>query len=174
GKVRSLVALSGSIKGKIDGSKFQVRSVHKKKKGKELKALFRPVLRAVLEMPPDAAVTVNTAQGNFQFKPAALSVAKASRFLDGQAAVERLDAAVRLTGPETEDDYPALARGQGDTAWLVYNEYLPGKDLVKERVLAGNFEELVPTGNGDQVILKRFDGQLWQPGIEVTEPNLNI
>jgi hypothetical protein len=171
GKVQLLRAINGNAKSKIDGSSFKVKTTQKKKKAK---ALVRPVLRVVLDMPPDAEVTVKTAHGNFRFTPASLPLAGKRAFLDGQAAVERLDAAVRLTGPETEDDYPALARGQGDTAWLVYNEYLPGQELVKERVLAGNFEELVPKGNGDQVILKRFDGQLWHPGIEVTGPGLNI
>ena len=32
-------------------------------------------------------------------------------FLDGQATAEREAGAVRLTGRETEDDYPALAKG---------------------------------------------------------------
>ena len=43
-----------------------------------------------------------------------------------------------------------------------------------ERAEAGSFDSLVPTGNGDQVRLMRFDGKAWQPPLDVTEPGLNV
>src|SRR5262249_39289033 len=67
-----------------------------------------------------------------------------------------------------------LARAADGTIWLAYNEYTPGPPLIAERVLAGNFETLVPTGHGDQVLLQRFDGKVWQPPLEVTDPGLDV
>jgi hypothetical protein len=41
-------------------------------------------------------------------------------------------------------------------------------------VLVGNFDELVPKGNGDQIKLKHFDGKTWSAPLDVTEPGLDI
>src|SRR5262249_45580229 len=35
-------------------------------------------------------------------------------------------------------------------------------------------EELVPSGNGDQVRLVHFDGKSWQPGLDVTDAGLSV
>src|SRR5581483_5590194 len=57
---------------------------------------------------------------------------------------------------------------------LVYNEFQKGKPLINERVLRGDFDELVPTGHGDQLRLKSFDGKTWSPCLDVTAPGLDL
>src|SRR5207248_1938618 len=73
-----------------------------------------------------------------------------------------------------ENDYPALAKAADGTLWLAYGAYHNGKPYVTERVLAGNFDELVPKNNGDQVRLMHFDGSAWSTPLDVTGPGLDI
>ncbi len=44
------------------------------------------------------------------------------------------DSVVRLTGRDTEDDYPALAVGPSGSVWLAYVEYRRGQPIVAEQV----------------------------------------
>jgi hypothetical protein len=136
--------------------------------------LVRPLIRVALDCPASAQVTVQTKQGKFSFKLGDVPTEGQKTFLDGQAAVRREQGAVRLTGKETEDDFPALARGRDGTIWLAYVEYQPGKQPLPERVLAGQFDDLVPKGNGDCIRLVRFDGKVWQPALDVTETGLDV
>lgn len=84
------------------------------------------------------------------------------------------DAALRLTGSETEDDFPALAKAADGTAWLVYVEYKPGQPIYAEQVRQRRFDSLITRGNGDRIRLKRFDGQSWQPAVNVTDGGLDV
>jgi hypothetical protein len=171
GKLVALDLLQGNVKGKIDSHQFVVRSVLKKK---DKAPLLRPILHLTLEAPPTTKVTVKTARGSFTFALADLTPGTVKTFLDGEASVAPEVGAQRLTGPQTEDDYPALARAPDGSLWLAYNEYVPGPKLIAERVLAGNFDLLVPSSNGDQVLLQRFDGKVWHPPLEVSEPGLRL
>jgi hypothetical protein len=103
-----------------------------------------------------------------------LAIGASKRFLDGQIQVEPEQGAVRLTGPETEDDYPATARSKDSTTWLDYVAYQPGRVILMERVKAGNFEELEPKDKGDQFLLRRFDGKVWHPPLDVTGEGLRV
>src|SRR5439155_9744634 len=161
GKVLSIDILQGNVKASAKGGKFSVRSVFAMKKDKKKDDIVRPVLRVTLDAPGNARIKVSTKQGTFDFTLDDLSITTAKTFLDGAAAVHREDGALRLTGPDTEDDYPALAKAPDGKIWLVYCEYTKSKGYVTERVLAGNFEDLVPTGHGDQIKLKSFDGEEW-------------
>src|SRR5438034_6334280 len=51
----------------------------------------------------------------FSFALAELTPGTTKTFLDGRATVTAEVGALRLTGPKTEDDYPALARGRDGT-----------------------------------------------------------
>jgi hypothetical protein len=127
-----------------------------------------------VDAPSTATVTVNTQAGEFKFALTDLRTGTAKRFLQDQVSAQRLEGALRLTGPETEDDYPALAKAVDGTVWLAYVAYQPGKPILNERVQAGAFESLVPTGNGDQICLMRFDGKVWHPPIAVTSAGLDV
>jgi hypothetical protein len=172
GKVLEVEVLRPGRAAGPGGSSWKVSSVIQQK-GK-IPTLVRPLLRATLDAPPTAQVTVQTRQGKFTFKLGDLPAEGQKTFLDGQAAVRRQLGALRLTGRETEDDFPALARGPDGTAWLAYVEYLPGPQPVTERVLAGNFDGLVPKGHGDCIRLVRFDGKVWHPAPDVTEGGLDV
>ncbi|HXG09430.1 MAG TPA: hypothetical protein VNK04_06545 [Gemmataceae bacterium] len=175
GKVIEIDVLRGGPNAKAEGNRFTARSVLGKEAKKKKKEVVDPILlRVTLDAPAAATVTLETKQGKFAFKPADLPVGSPRTFLDEQARVERQDGAIRLTGRDTEDDFPVLARDRDGAAWLAYVEYQPGRPMVLERVYAREFDELVPTGHGDQIRLTRFDGKVWQPAIDVTEPGLDV
>jgi hypothetical protein len=171
GKVALLEAVRPPNAG-ATGARFHARSVVRKVMMQD--TVIHPIFRVNLAAPASATVTVKTEQGKFSFSPADLAGGAAAEYLGGRVSVERQDPAVRLTGRETEDDYPVMAKGPDGRVWLAYVEYLPGRPIVIERVKAGTFEELEPKGNGDQVRLMEFDGKAWQPGLDVTSPGLNI
>jgi hypothetical protein len=168
GKLLAMSVRRGGANARVDGTKFTARSV------RQQMAVNGPLLRLNLDAPPSTTVTVKTRQGNFSFKLADLPLGTQKPYLDGKATAEREEGAVRLTGRETEDDYPALAKGPDGTVWLAYVEYRPAPPIVMERVRAGGFDDLAPTGNGDQILLVRFDGTTWSPPLEVTDPGLDV
>jgi hypothetical protein len=130
-------------------------------------ARLAPVLRVTLQAPADAIVTVATAQGEFAVKLADLDRGRPRAVLDGQGSVSRQDAAVRLTGSSTEDDYPVMAKGPDGSIWLVNVAYHAENPRLTD-IGPEDFGLLTPTKNGDQIMLRRFDGKAWQPAIAVT------
>jgi hypothetical protein len=175
GKIVSLETVRGNPKAKVEGSHFSLRSFFGKgEKKKKKDTLLTPIIRVNLDAPPSAKVTVTTGQGKFTVALADFDVTNPRTFLDEQVSVLREEGALVLTDPETEDDYPALAKAPDGSVWLAYSEYQKGKPLIKERVLAGNFETLVTTGHGDQIRLKKFDGKTWSPAIDVTDTGRDI
>jgi hypothetical protein len=171
GKVALLEAVRPPNAG-ASGARFHARSVQRMMMQQQ--TIVHPIFRCSLAAPASATVTVTTEQGKFSFSPADLAGGGTAEYLGGRVSVERQDPAVRLTGRDTEDDYPVLARGADGRCWLAYVEYVPGRPIIMERVKAGNFEELEPKGNGDQVRLMEFDGKIWHPGVDVTSPGLNV
>jgi len=172
GKIQTVEIQRGSPDAKVDGNRFSVHSIRRMMMMQEV--IIHPVLRVVLEGPVSAKVTVNTRQGKFDFAVSELAAGSAKEFLDGQASVERQEAPVRLTGKETEDDYPALAKAANEIIYLAYVEYQPGKPIVPERLNAGEFDTLVASGHGDQIRLMRFNGKVWEPPIDVTDAGLDV
>ena len=144
------------------------------KKKAQAAAQVAPLLHVTLDAPADAVVTVSTSRGNFDVKPADVARGQAVTFLDDLATVRREDAAVRLTGPNTEDDFPAMAKGPDGTVWLVNVAYRPEQPHPLDEVGPEKFELLTPTKHGDQIMLRRFDGKAWQPAIAVTEKRQDV
>jgi hypothetical protein len=173
GQILGLDVAQGNPKATVKDGKFSVRTIFFKMDAKK-DTLIRPMLRLTLDAPASAKVKVATKLGTFEFALADWPLGARRTFLDGQAAVEREDAAIRLTGPDAENDYPALARAADGSLWLAYCEYRRGAPYLAERVLTGNFDELVPKNNGDQIRLRHFDGNTWSPALDVTLPGLDI
>jgi hypothetical protein len=167
GKLQSVEVARG--KGKAQGGSFSVTGLAPKKKQVTL-----PRVRVSVDAPATAKVEIKLEKGNFDLRLDELRPGVPKLFLNGKVSVERTDGAVRLTGPDTEDDYPVLASAGNGKLWLVYNEFQKGKPLINERVQAGNFDELVPSGHGDQLRLKFFDGTTWSPCLDATAPGLDL
>ncbi|HEY2154892.1 MAG TPA: hypothetical protein VGH33_04635, partial [Isosphaeraceae bacterium] len=179
------VVRSAADSATIDGGKFHVetkkQAVNKKKAAAKKKAqqtaaaaAAAAVIQANLEAPETATVTVRTGQGTFSFRPADLARGERTPFLDGRAAVERQEAAVRLTGRGTEDDFPSAARAADGTVWLAYVEYTPEAPHLTKAASRKEFDTLVPKKNGDRIRLRFFHGSRWSPGVDVTDTGLDV
>ena len=161
GRLAGLSVIRGGPNGKADGNRYTARTT---RPGGMMQPIAHPILRADLEGPLTATVTVNTRQGKFSFTLSDLSVGKPKTFLDGAASVERNDGALRLTGRDTEDDYPAMARGPR-------RHGLAGLRRIPARARRSSPSASRPAsstswsrpGNGDRILLRRFDGKAWQP-----------
>jgi hypothetical protein len=175
GRVLGLDAYRTAAGAVVEGGKFRVETKKKaaNKKKKQAAGPVPSVLYANLDAPATATVTVRTGQGTFSFRPAELKPGR-NLFLDGEAAVERQQAAVRITGRGTEDDFPVAARAADGTVWLAYVEYHPEVPHLTKAAAKKEFDTLVPTRNGDQVRLRRFDGKTWHPPVNVTEGRLDV
>ena len=136
GRVLDVELLRRNPKAKLDGHRFKVSSVYR---NAQKKAVDGPVLRVSLDAPSTAKLVVQTPQGNIEVALADLPDGSVKTYLNGQASLERSQGAVRLTGRDTEDDFPALARAPDGTAWLAYVEYLPGRPIILDRIKAGAF-----------------------------------
>ena len=169
GRVVAVEVERAGPNAKIEGDHFSIETVPTQQKQVA-------VLRVTLEAPEEAVVTVATTRGGFEAKLSDLTRGRTRTFLDGQATVARGDAAVRLTGSETEDDFPAIAKGPDGSIWLVYVAYRPEQPRPLGEVGPEDFGLLTPSKNGDQILLRRYDpkAQAWQPAIEVTGPRREV
>jgi hypothetical protein len=172
GRVLDVEVLKAAARTTTEGGRFRANSVSRKQNMRQV--IVPPRLHVRLDAPESATIRVATDNGKFDFKLADLTPGVAKHFLEQQVSVEREEGSLRLTGPETEDDYPVMARGKDGVVWLAYVAYQPGRPILMERVKAGNFEELEPKGNGDQILLRRFDGKVWQPPLDVTGEELRV
>jgi hypothetical protein len=174
GRIIHVTVIRGGPGAAVSGNTYKARSVMAQGGMGMGPPLTRPAVRVDLDAPPTATLTLAAGPGSVTVKLADLQVGTPKLELGGKVSVERQEPEVRLTGPSTEDDYPALARGPDKAVWMASVAYTPGRPLVQERFQAGAFEELEPTGNGDQIKLWRFDGHSWFPPLDVTGPGLDV
>ena len=95
-------------------------------------------------------------------------------YLDGKIVARRLPAATRFATAPSDNDYPAAARGRDGAVWVAYVAYRRGGEPDMAAAARGDFRTFVPTGNGDQIRLVKFDGQQWSAPMPVTEPLLDL
>ncbi len=179
GKVISVDIDSAAKKSTLDGNKFEVlaslaKGANKKAAKKKNQGFIPARLKIVLDAKPDATVTIALKQGDVQFAVGDIPQGEAKKFLDGEVTVERKMLAMPLTGRQTEDDFPVLAKSATGDIWLAYVEYTPGAELVEQRVQDGNFDLLMPKNNGDRVRLMRYDGKGWSDAMNVTGERLDV
>src|SRR5499433_3153261 len=70
-------------------------------------------------------VSVETAQGKFNFRPGDLPYGKAMKLLDGRVMVDRVTASARIAGSRDEQDYPAAATDREGNVWVAYAQFTP-------------------------------------------------
>ncbi len=70
--------------------------------------------------PDSSVVRLTTAQGNAEFRAGAVAFMAPVSLLDGRIQVERMPYSAEMAGPETDDDYPALAVGPDGRVWSAW------------------------------------------------------
>ena len=119
-------------------------------------------------------VTVETAQGKFQFKPSEIGYGKSAPLLDGRAMVDRVPASSAVVNTKDEQDFPAAATDREGDVWVAYQQFTPNQKFLGFRnQLRGemkDFNELKEPPGGDQVMLARYSRGKWAEPIAVSEP----
>jgi hypothetical protein len=119
-------------------------------------------------------VSVETAQGNFKFRPADIGYGKAAKFLEGRAMVDRVPAANNLSRSKDEQDYPASATDREGNVWIAYAQFTPNPKFGGVRnQLRGetirDFNELLEPPKGDQIMLAKYSRGAWSAPVAVSE-----
>lgn len=98
-------------------------------------------------------VAIQTANGNFSFKPFALEAGPSSAFLDGAVLVRRTTPAARLSATQSDSDFPALLglpQGRLVAAWVSFRD------------------------QKNTLLFSRFDESKWSPAQPITTRHADI
>ena len=127
-----------------------------------------------------AEVRIATPQGDFAFPLRDVRLGEPLEFLGGSAVVDLVPTVEKLTGPEAEDDYPAVlggADGSARTAWVAFRD---GADEVLTRTFQGGAwgpVETVTESPGDihmVQIARAGDGSVWFVWAEQRDGNFDL
>ncbi|MGH9843457.1 MAG: hypothetical protein ACREEM_32365 [Blastocatellia bacterium] len=118
--------------------------------------------------------SVETAQGNFKFRPAEIAYGKPLKFLEGRAMVDRVPASANIAGSRDEQDYPAAATDRDGNVWVAYVQFSPNPKFMGVRgQLRGpepaSFDDLTEPTKGDQIMLARYSQGAWTGAVPVSD-----
>jgi hypothetical protein len=120
-------------------------------------------------------ISVETAQGGFQFGPSEIAYGKPVKFLNGRAMVDRVPASYAVTRSRDDQDFPASAIDREGNAWIAYLQFKPNPRFTGVRLLAvdnqppKDMSELTEPTGGDQIMLARYSRGSWSDPIAVSE-----
>src|SRR5262249_55413007 len=118
-------------------------------------------------------VSVETAQGKFNFRPGDLPYGKAVKLLDGRVMVDRVTAGARIAGSRDEQDFPAGATDREGNVGAAYLQFTANPKFTGIRWSGTgetkNFAELAEPAGGDQILLARWSRGAWSEAVAVTD-----
>ena len=95
-------------------------------------------------------VKIATAQGDAEFRAGAVRYTETLKLLDGRIEVQRVPAMASMAGPDTQDDYPALAAGPDGRVWVAWTAHAGGEErlLVRSSVDGETWTDAEDLGDG--------------------------
>ena len=81
----------------------------------------------------DTRVSVETAQGNAEFRVGQVRYQETFNLLDGRIRIERVPRSQRLSESLADDDYPAIAIGPDGRVWVAWIAFKDGLDTIQLR-----------------------------------------
>ena len=124
--------------------------------------------------PGDAALEIDTSAGKAAIRLQDVGFDTPKSYLDGKMVARRLPSATRFAAAPSDNDYPSAARGRDGAVWVAYVAYQRGGEPDMAAAARGDFRTFVPTGNGDQIRLAKFDGRELTAPVPVTDPLLDL
>jgi len=105
-----------------------------------------------------ARISIQTAQGEAEFRPSQVRYQEPLERLDGRIRVERVPMARRMSEGTADDDYPAIAIGPDGRVWVAWIAFQDGADTIQLRSSPDGESwdetiELAPAGDYYQVSL---------------------
>ena len=103
-------------------------------------------------------ISVETAQGNAEFRAGQVRYQETLKLLEGRIRVERVPRSLRMSESLADDDYPAIAIGPDGRVWVAWIAFEDGADTIQIRSSADgetwdDAVTLAPTGEYYQVAL---------------------
>jgi hypothetical protein len=132
------------------------------------------VLATLKPLADDATLEIDTSAGKAAIRVKDVVFAAPKSFLDGKIVAQRLPSATRIAASPSDNDYPAITRDRAGSLWVAYVSYKRGGEPDMAAAARGDFSTFVPTGNGDQIWLVKFDGKEWSVPLTVTAPLLDL
>lgn len=162
----------------LSGKSWKLATRQSPQKGKQKKKAAATIATVrtdvLLDAPADAQVSVTTAQGNFKFALSEVPLGKSKKFLDGRVEVSQVVYTRELVATTDDEDFPAAATSPDGTVWCAYTAYNRGTQVDTKAALSGQFESLIPRGNGDQLRLISYANEQWSAPLNVTERELDV
>jgi hypothetical protein len=119
-------------------------------------------------------VTVESAQGKFQFKPAEIGYGKQVKLMEGRVRVDRVPASNAVVNTKDEQDFPAASADRDGNVWVAFQQFTLNQKFIGFRnQLRGemkDFNELRESPGGDQVMLAQYSRGKWADPIAISEP----
>ena len=122
----------------------------------------------------DAVLEIETPAGKAAIRLQDVNFGTPRKYLGGKIVVQRVSTAIRIVSSPSDNDYPAAVRGRDGCVWVAYAAYQRGGEPDMAAAARNDFRTFVPTGNGDQIRLVKFDGKRWSAPMPVTEPLLDL
>ena len=82
---------------------------------------------------PGARIHVSTDHGDFSFSPESLNPGQEQPFLGGMVRISGMGPVEKLTDDFRYDDYPSIAVGDNNQAWVVWQSYSGQRDEIRIR-----------------------------------------
>ncbi|MDQ2899831.1 MAG: hypothetical protein M3Y07_08525 [Acidobacteriota bacterium] len=107
----------------------------------------------IIDAQPTATIHFQTAQGSFDVRAANLIASKAEHYLSANATVDLVPSAQMLSETSYQNDFATLSAGKNGELWAGWVGY---------------------RNQGDDILVRRFDGTRWAPAIKVNEKPLDV
>ncbi|HEX4950562.1 MAG TPA: hypothetical protein VFZ34_28100 [Blastocatellia bacterium] len=131
------------------------------------------VIATLRNLNSSSEVSIETAQGKFQFRPSEFKYGTATKFLDGKAMVERVPASNAITRSREEQDFPAAATDRAGNVWVAYQQFTIHPKFTGFRqariAIPDNVADLAEPTHGDQVMLVKYTRGTWSQPIAVSD-----
>ncbi len=164
GKIAMIDLWHGGPKSRLEGTKFRLTRARQRQA-----AGLAPQLLLTVAGPANAQVELATNQGTARFLLSDVAEGKPLRLLDEKLAVHRGPAAFRISGEGGDEDFASAAAAPDGTVWVSYVRYQSGPPVDEAAIANRQFDSLMPKGNGDRVLLIRYDGKEWSAPMAVTD-----
>ena len=123
---------------------------------------------------PSRSVRVETGHGSFDVAVGDLAMGRSVSMLGGRVEVALAPKDSPLRNSALDEDFPNCAPMQDESVLCAYVEYEPGEPIDEAKALAGEFDSIEFSGNGDRVALLHRDGQGWRDHVYVTPAGSDV